>query len=358
MTGYGWRRTPPRFPGRLRLSVVAFMVLLGSACAKGAPEPWAPDPALIEEARALNFSDVVLDAMGRDLPSAVVRLKAVADHGEPSAAQAEWLRAQLATMTPAALAILQRVHDDACAVRDLRTAIIARTVSSRIQENARSEEACTPESLWTDLIAGQQALFYFQVSDVSGRDIGESYVEGSFQSEDSLILRPREGTRLIEVSATVSNISNGMDAPYFVHSFPGMKGGVEAMLPTVTRSAPTNSDPAMGGGEVLAGPLRWLDDTLVFLLDADGNELIACLFMPRESELRRGDAITHIIRDREGGIVLAEVITQPKPLRQGEQVRFVGLFSVPDAATTGGYRLLVLGAAPTAPIAIAAATAN
>jgi hypothetical protein len=147
---------------------------------------------------------------------------------------------------------------------------------------------------------------------------GVQPLEGRY-SEDGLSLAPADGHRLVRVKALVENVSASTDPPY---TLAALKRDKAVMLQA----------PAIA--TIGDKPHRWLDDTLVFLLGADG-EIVPCL------HVCKGSPLASMSVRVDGRMIFSSL-----PLASGDSTPLDVVFAIPANADLARHRLVIVGAAP------------
>ncbi len=247
----------------------------------------------------------------------------------PNAKQKAWLETQIAALTPDALAFLQQTIDDAVLVLDLRSMIIASAVAERIKKGAIPTSDRMKE-VKNKVFAGAPGRVYWKVGTATATKLeGEVYSEQTSGGMASIAAKP--GSHLLRVNSVIQSVSTGKDAPFTKGVFDGVKGLLAGFGPDVTVNGVTTK-----WADVMAGPYRWIDDSLIFLVTPSGD-LIQCGFSVQGSDLRGMPEI---------GIPGKGVFGPPHAAKPSDEVRFTGIFPVPNELDNKALKLLVLGAGP------------
>ena len=285
-----------------------------------------PDAKIAADAINLAFpkelGEAVEKALKRDLPGAVLGLREIVQksNGGPNQKQKEWLEFQISLLTPDALKVLSDAFNNAKSVLDIRGILIAQTVANKIKKDAQPNAQEEVSGVLQRLLTGAAARYYWNVTNVTGLAIGDTYSERTGMGTASV--GAQNGQHLLRVRATVKNVSSGTDQPYVLDVFSGIQRDLASNMAEVTSK------------DTLSGPHRWLDQELVFLVDAAGK-MISCGLPPQGSALR-------------GGMELGvgnRLILIPRAIKASEELdNLECIFPVPNQEQQ--YKLLVLGAAP------------
>ena len=274
----------------------------------------------------------------------------------PNRYQTAWLKREISSLQPRALAILQKDFDDAKKIFDLRGMTVALAIAYKISEDGietgpdvseikkevidkiRSalykmkgisqksieDYTTTADPLGLSLIITSFYAFekkllteasaagdIWKITDVKATFLEKPYKE---ETMGGITISPYKGMQLMRVHANVENISDESDKEYSLYAFDGFT--ISARSPFFTGDA-----------------YRWMDKNFISLLLPEST-IIECTHICNGYKLAG-----QVIRTISGGLAFPAV-----PVARGENMELDLLFNVPRGVPS--YKLYILGSVP------------
>jgi hypothetical protein len=262
----------------------------------------------------------VLAAYPADPVTGYFAFRELSDRKEPAptAAQRRWLRS--------AAAVLEQDFKTAADALDLRGCLVAGAVGEKLQKGFLEKQTAAVAGVKSKVLAGTAIPHpVWKTKDAKAKVQPGGYQESVGTS--SFSLNPKQGFRLLRVTAEVENVSGQSDHPYIAWAL----GDLKRLFLTL----PFDDAEAK---KVSTKPRRLALDEFLFLV-TPGGDWIACGHVCEGCSALRGMTLTLHSPDGSGAVVCPGTF-----IEQGASFKMDVIFSVPEGVEA--FRLLVLGAEP------------